>query len=386
LTHFHDNIAGLASPPLRYSFFNPYQVKLARQQTHLRHRKSDPRDLAAMLDLTLRGLGQPAFLPTGSELLIRQEVGFTRAQSRLLASLERQLRQQLDRLWPGALVNISQFRKAHPKLPLPSPIIQTRPLQRDRLRILLAHCPNPHDLCTLSDQQILDLYRLHGARAGPALLNTLHAWAADAVLLPDEVSASLAEQVRLLFQQYLSSETLILESRARLLPLIPQTPARHLPPIPGLGDMDAAAYFAALGSPDRFHHAAQVWAFAGFDPTSDGSGDHPHRVGHLSKRGNPAFRDALYQMGYRVAQNYAPVSLTFLDAFTRGLSEVEATLHAAHRVNRICFHLVKNDEPFENRSTPQLEAEKARRWKEFRAEKKRRGNRRKRGKRRSPRR
>jgi len=375
-----------AQPAFEYRFFNPYQVKLARQQTHLRQRKTDPRDLAAMLDLMLRGLGQPAFLPTGTELLIRQEVGFIRAQSRLLGHLERQLRQQLDRLWPHAVVNLQQFSKAHPGLPRPTPIVQTRPLQRDRIRVLLAHCPNPYDLIAMSDQQILDLYRQHAGRAGPALLDTLRTWAANAVLLPPDVAAPLAEQLQRLFHQYVAAETLIEEGRARLLPLLPHTPARHIPAIPGLGEMDAAAYLAALGSIHRFHRAAEIWAFAGFDPIADGSGDRPDRVGHLSKHGDPAFRDALFQMGYRTALHYSPVSITFLDAFDRGKSEVEATIHAAHRVNRICFHLMKNDEPFENRSTPQLEAEKARRWREFKAEKKRRGSRRKRGKRRSRRR
>jgi len=157
---------GQAPPAFEYRFFNPYQVKLARLQTHLRHRKTDPRDLAAMLDLMLRGLGQPAFLPTGTELLIRQEIGFIRAQSRLLGHLERQLRQQLDRLWPGAVVNVGQFSRAHPSLPKPTPIIQTRPLQRDRLRVLLTHCPNPYDLIAMSDPEILSLYREHVAAPG----------------------------------------------------------------------------------------------------------------------------------------------------------------------------------------------------------------------------
>ena len=44
----------------------------------------------------------------------------------------------------------------------------------------------------------------------------------------------------------------------------------------------------------RFHRAAEVWAFAGFDPITDGSGGRPDRVGHLSKYGDPAFQDALY--------------------------------------------------------------------------------------------
>jgi transposase len=386
MDYYAPNLAGQTSPRMAYTFFNPYQVKLARQQTHLRHRKTDPRDLAAMFDLMTRGLGQPAFLPTGAELLIRQELGFIRAQSRLLGHLERQLRQQLDRLWPGAVVNVQQFRQAHPGLPLPTPIIQTRPLQRDRLRVLLAHCPNPYDLCAMSDEDLLALYRQEVGRCGPTMIHTLRSWTHNAVLLPPEVAAPLAEQLQRLFQQYVATETLVEDGRGRLVPLIPHTPARHLTAVPGLGDMDAAAYLAGVGSIHRFHRAAEVWAFAGFDPIADGSGDHPHRVGHISKHSDPAFRDTMFQMGYRVAQNYAPVSLTFLDAFDRGKSEVEATIHAAHRVNRICFHLMYDDEPFENRSTPQLEAQKTRRWRQFKAEKKRRGSRRKRGKRRSRRR
>jgi transposase len=382
ISRYAAHIHGNAYPSFEYRFFNPYQVKLARLQTHLRHRKSDPRDLAAMLDLMLRGLGQPAFLSTNTELLVRQEVGFIRGQAKLLGYMSRQLRQLIDHLWPNAVVNVQQFCKAHPDLPQPTPIIQTRPLQRDRLRVLLRYCPNPYDLCALSDQAILDLYRKHVGRAGPSLLNVLHTWADNAVLLPLDVSTPLAEQLQRLFEQYLNLETLIEDGRGRLMPLVPKTTARHLSAIPGLGDYDAACYLAGLGSAQRFLHAGQVWSFAGFDPIQDGSGDRPERIGHISKHGDPAFRDALYLMSYRVAQNYAPVSLTFLDAFERGKSEVEATIHAAHRVNRICFHLVHNDEPFESRSTDRIEAQRDRRWALFKRYKNRRKSRRTRGKRR----
>lgn len=382
MEHFAPHLHGQAQPPFDYRFFNPYQVKLARQTTYLRHRKSDPRDIAAMLDLALRGLGQPAFLPSGIELLIRQEVGFIRAQSHLLGDLEELLWHLLDRLWPGAVVNLQQFRQAHPELPRPNPILQTRPFQRQTLRVLLEHCPNPHDLGAMSNQEVLDLYRQHMGRAGPVLLDTLRTWADNAVLLPQEATAPLADHLQRLFGQYLHTETLIDEGRGRLIPLLPRTPARHLVAIPGLGEMDAAAYLACLGSDDRFRRAAEVWAFLGYDPITDGTGDRPERIGHISKHGNPAGRDRLYQMGYRVAQNYPPVSLTFLDAFDRGKCEVEATIHAAHRVNRICFHLVQHDEPFEDRSTPQERAQAERRWSQFRQTKKGRPNRRTRGPRR----
>jgi hypothetical protein len=130
----------------------------------------------------------------------------------------------------------------------------------------------------------------------------------------------------------------------------------------------AASYLAGIGSAERFQSPAQIWAFAGFDPITSGSGDHPDRAGHISKRGDPAFRNTLYQMGYQVSLHYAPVSLTFLDAFDRGHCEIEATIHAAHRVNRICFHLVQHDEPFVDQSTPAQLAQVARRRAAFKCD------------------
>jgi hypothetical protein len=83
-------------------------------------------------------------------------------------------------------------------------------------------------------------------------------------------------------------------------------------------------------------------------------------------------------MGYRAALHYAPIGLTFLDAVQRGKCEVLATIHAAHRLNRICFHLLSNDEPFRDQSTPQLRALREHRWKAFLAAKNRRRKRTKR--------
>ncbi len=354
-----------SGPPVLYRFFNTYQVKLARQQTYLRPRKTDPKDLAALFDLAVRGLGYPAYLPDGGELLVRQHLGFVRAQSRLLRQVEYLLRHLVERLWPGALVNLKQFRQAHPTLAPPTPLIQTRPFQRQRLRILLAHCPNPHDLGRLSDEELLALYRHNGARAGQSLLRTLRTWHQQAVLPPPLLAETLAPQLQATFAQYCQAETLIEDTLAQLEPLIVSTPARHLAAIPGLTLRDGAAYLAGLGAVERFRTAAQVWAFAGCDPLPHGSGDRPERIGHISQRGDPALREALYQMGFRTAQHYAPLTLTFLDAIDRSQSEVEATLHTAHRLNRIVFHLLQHDTPFVDQATSAQRQQAQDRWQHF---------------------
>lgn len=363
--HFQAHLHGSAAPSMEYRFFNPYQVKLARQLITGRFRKTDARDLLGMADLVERGLGQPAFFPSQHEWLIRQHVRFYRAQSRALHYLDQALRRQIDVLWPQAVVHLKRFRAAHPHLTEPTPIVRGNPLQTQRLRLLLQYCPDPHQMAALSDEDLLDLYRSHGLRAGPVLLKILRAWQQNAVLLPPQQTPLLASQLQLTLQQYLATETLIQDTYGQLLPLLPHTPARHLVAIPGLTEWQAVAYLAGLGAADRFHTPAQVWSLAGFDPIQDDTGDSLDRFGHLSKRGDPAFRDTLYRMGYQVAQYYPPVTLTFLAAFERSWSETPATIHAAHRVNRICFHLIQHDEPFQNLSTPQQCQQALSGWQRF---------------------
>ena len=65
------------------------------------------------------------------------------------------------------------------------------------------------------------------------------------------------------------------------------------------------------------------------------------------KQGDPFFRDTLYLLGYHLALHCPYFGNTFLDAVERGKSEVEATIHTAHKVNRVFIHLLQHDEPFD---------------------------------------
>ncbi len=382
LEQYAAHLAGRAVPTVEYRFFNPLQVKWRRQERHLRPRKSDRLDIETMLALAMDGQGREAYLARGLEARLRQEVGFIRVQRGLLAELAQRLRPLLDRLWPGAFVNVARAEAAHPNLPPPRPIVRTRPLERKRVRALLTACPNPHHLVAMTDEEVLAFFREHVGRAGEALLKSVRAWAAQALLPPPDMAETLALHVQALLAQYEQAEAYIEEAQRRLIPLLPQTPAWRLIDIPGLSLMDAAAYLAILGTVKRFKNANQVWAFVGFDPILDGSGDHPDRTTVLSKRGDPFARQQVYQMGYRVALHYAPVGLTYLDAWERTGSATKATIHAAHRVNRICFRLMRDDVPFEDRSTEAQKAEVARRWKERRQRGKRKQKRKRRGRRR----
>ena len=76
----------------------------------------------------------------------------------------------------------------------------------------------------------------------------------------------------------------------------------------------------------------------------------------MSKKGNPFFRDTLYLLGYQLGLHCAYFGNTFLNAIERGKSPIEATIHTAHKVNRVFIHLLKRDEPFDPPDIPDYPA------------------------------
>jgi hypothetical protein len=73
---------------------------------------------------------------------------------------------------------------------------------------------------------------------------------------------------------------------------MPYTSARYIVAIPGLGEMDAAAYQAGIGSRGGFQtrpycqRDGEVWTFAGYDPVTAAAGsssDPLEPKGYLSR-------------------------------------------------------------------------------------------------------
>jgi len=140
---------------LSLQFVNPYQTKQQRQQRQLgRRHKSDAVDVKAIAHCLRDGLGQPVRLPRKRSFYFGVWAATFRRVHRAKQRLQAQLLAQMDRLWPGALINVSAFRQAHPDLPLPRPLVLSRPLERRLIQILLTAAPDPHDWLTRSTDEI----------------------------------------------------------------------------------------------------------------------------------------------------------------------------------------------------------------------------------------
>jgi transposase len=198
----------------------------------------------------------------------------------------------------------------------------------------------------LGQPGIQAFFRAHIGRCGSATAQIAYNLVKNALLPPFDIAALLATQLQADFALFLTLEQQFIALADQAASLVPDSPAAVLTPIHGLSPCLAARYLAHLGHPQRFQRAAEIWAFAGFDPVIDQSGDF-RRIGHISRKGDPGLRDTLFLIGLHMAKQIPALARTKQRARQRGLGYVGATLHAAHKANRICHHLLYHQLPFD---------------------------------------
>ena len=116
--------------------------------------------------------------------------------------------------------------------------------------------------------------------------------------------------------------------------------------VPGVSAYHAARYLAAVGEAERFPSAAHIWSYAGFDPIYAQSGD-TARVGKISRRGDPAFRDTLYLIGRSTSIHCPPIHAAFQRCYrSQSRRQVLATIHAARKANRLLYRLLITQQPY----------------------------------------
>jgi transposase len=116
--------------------------------------------------------------------------------------------------------------------------------------------------------------------------------------------------------------------------------------IPGVGQTIAPTLLIEIGDIARFKSARQVVAYAGLDPRVLQSGSTLNRYGHLTKRGAPHLRRALF-LAANVAKQHDPVCKALYDKKrAEGKRYREAVLVVARKLLRIIFAVWKSGTPY----------------------------------------
>ncbi len=137
--------------------------------------------------------------------------------------------------------------------------------------------------------------------------------------------ACLLEQLDLLLAQIAHLDDAIAEIMDR----IPQ----HITSIPGIGAVTGAAILAEIGDVNRFESSEKIVAYAGIDPSVYETGQFKADQAHMSKRGSPYLRRAIWQAA-SMAARYDPELKVYYEA------KRQEGKHHGTAVGAICNKLI----------------------------------------------
>ncbi len=120
----------------------------------------------------------------------------------------------------------------------------------------------------------------------------------------------------------------------------------YITTIPGIGPILGATIFSEIGEISRFSSAAKLAAFAGIDPTIKQSGEYSSTKNHMSKRGSPYLRRALWQASVRAAM-YEPNLKCFLEKKrAEGKPYMNAIGHVTRKLTNIIYAVLRDKKSY----------------------------------------
>lgn len=156
---------------------------------------------------------------------------------------------------------------------------------------------------------------------------------------------SFALQIKMLIQQisFIQNQVLDVENEIEVFLKKLNSP---ITTIPGIGSVNAATILGEIGDIKRFSNPSKLVAFAGLDSTVSQSGEFESTSNHMTKRGSPYLRRALFQSALK-AEFCDPV---FSDYYQKKMKEgkhhLVATNAVARKLCHIIFAVLTKNEPY----------------------------------------
>lgn len=124
-------------------------------------------------------------------------------------------------------------------------------------------------------------------------------------------------------------------------------PAKLLRSIPGLGERIVPAILAVVPDFSQFETARQLAAYVGLTPTTFRSGKSVRKTSKLSKIGPAYLRSVLYMGACNAIQHNPLCKPVYEKMINNGKNKHKAIMAVAHKLVRIAFAVVKNNQPFD---------------------------------------
>ena len=263
---------------------NPLQVH-AYRKSGVRKCKSDRTDAFWIADLVRIGNGRLLRTDTPGLLQLRELTRFRAHLTEQIGDCKRKILGVLDRVFPESETLFSDvFLRSS--------------------RTLLLEAVTAQDFADFDLAELTRLLRTASAgRFGDGKAQTIQAAARQSVGITFLADAARVE-MRCLLEQIDLLETQRLRLDETIADLMAQLP-QHITSIPGIGPVTGAAILAEIGDIHRFTEPEKLVAYSGIDVAVHQTGQFQSTQMHMSKRGSPHLRMALWQAA-SVAIRYDP--------------------------------------------------------------------------------
>lgn len=121
----------------------------------------------------------------------------------------------------------------------------------------------------------------------------------------------------------------------------------YLHTIPGIGMIAAAAILAEIGDINRFKSSSALVAFAGIDPTVRQSGEFNSTHNHMSKRGSPYLRHAIFLAATTCSFHNSPLNAYYKKKRDQGKHHLTATGAVARKLTTVIYAVLRDSKPYE---------------------------------------
>ena len=124
----------------------------------------------------------------------------------------------------------------------------------------------------------------------------------------------------------------------------------YLHTIPGIGMIAAATILAEIGDINRFKSSSALVAFAGIDPTVQQSGEFSSTHNHMSKRGSPYLRHAIFLAATTCSFHNSPLNAYYKKKQEQGKHHLTATGAVARKLTTVIYAVLRDGKPYEPKS------------------------------------
>ncbi len=325
--HYSDNLLKfLKDNKLDVTVFNPLSTNLYRKASTLRKTKTDKVDAVFIAQMLLSNM--PSNYSYNSEF-IDEVKSLSRHRFRLVgykSKLKISFTRLIDITFPELSTNVWSVH------------------QSSSYSLLLA-LPSPSEVAKCHLTKLTNLLKSSSkGKYGKAKALELKELAKNSIGVSDAAKAfELQQTIRLI--QGVEKEIKLLDSKIKEILDKLKTP---LMTIPGISYTLAAIILSEIRSIHNFSTPGKLLAFSGLEPSTHQSGKYTSPHARMVKRGSKYLRWALLTAA-RLVSMRAPVFNEYLaKKRSEGKHYLVALTHAARKLVRVIYHLLKTEKEFIN--------------------------------------